>query len=192
MAHWGSIVTFLVVLIALNTHGAFGKLECEDLPMEDCAYAVSGSGERCVLEKYITNRGDSVYECQTSIILADRREPYIESDDCVNACGLERLSVGLSSEGLLVRNFVEKLCSSSCQDSCPNVVDLFSKLAAGEGLYLPKVCNFLKPITPRRLGGIKPELADRTNSVIEAWSLAAAPVSSPFSESGIALAPIGQ
>jgi hypothetical protein len=30
-----------------------GKLECEDLLMEECAFSVSSSGARCVLEKPI-------------------------------------------------------------------------------------------------------------------------------------------
>jgi hypothetical protein len=41
-----------------------GKLECEDLLMEECAFSVSSSGARCVLEKYIGNDNVTHIECQ--------------------------------------------------------------------------------------------------------------------------------
>lgn len=41
-----------------------GNLECEDLPIEYCAFSVASSGTRCVLEKYRGKDGIILYECQ--------------------------------------------------------------------------------------------------------------------------------
>ncbi|KAK6155697.1 hypothetical protein DH2020_009945 [Rehmannia glutinosa] len=37
--------------------------------------------------------------------------------------------------------FCRKLCSKECYGNCPNIVDLYFNLAAGEGVYLPKLCE---------------------------------------------------
>ena len=71
---------------------------------------------------------------QTSIVSTeDEFKEWVETDDCVNLCGLERMSVGLSSDVVVEEATMASLCSASCQDNCPNVIDLYSKLAAGEG-----------------------------------------------------------
>eukprot|EP01018_Ginkgo_biloba_P016565 Gb_38854 [translate_table: standard] len=66
---------------------------------------------------------------------------WIESEECMEACGLERMSVGVSSDALLEPHFTDKLCSPQCQNNCPNIVDLYLNLAAGEGIYLPHLCE---------------------------------------------------
>lgn len=43
-----------------------GKLDCEDLPIEDCAFSVASSGTRCVLEKYRSKEGSVQYVCQVA------------------------------------------------------------------------------------------------------------------------------
>lgn len=43
---------------------ATGTLNCEDLSKEECAFSVSSSGARCVLEKYIGNDHETHIECQ--------------------------------------------------------------------------------------------------------------------------------
>ncbi|MCO5579303.1 hypothetical protein L7F22_033158 [Adiantum nelumboides] len=68
---------------------------------------------------------------------------WIETDACVKLCGLTRLWVGLSTDALLERPFIQRLCSSSCKDHCPNILDLFTKLAIEEGVYLPNLCEAL-------------------------------------------------
>ena len=58
---------------------------------------------------------------------------YMETDECVNACGVDRKSVGISSDSLLEPQFMSKLCSPNCYQKCPNIVELYFNLAAGEG-----------------------------------------------------------
>ncbi|MCO5552865.1 hypothetical protein L7F22_006383 [Adiantum nelumboides] len=122
-----------------------GTIECEDLPVEDCAFAVSSSGARCVLEKVVKTNAAPQYKCQTSIIMAERPTEWIESEDCIKTCGLQRLSVGLSTDALLERDFTKRLCFSECRSKCPNINDLYTKLAAEEGMYLLTLCDSLKP-----------------------------------------------
>jgi hypothetical protein len=44
-------------------------VECEELPTEYCAFAVSSSGARCVLEKQIHASGSlPVYKCQVRFV----------------------------------------------------------------------------------------------------------------------------
>ena len=70
---------------------------------------------------------------QSSIIMAEKQEEWIESDECIKSCGLERMSVGLSTDLLMDSRFAELLCSSECLNNCPNLIDLYISLAAGEG-----------------------------------------------------------
>ncbi|CAM6046473.1 unnamed protein product, partial [Sphagnum compactum] len=120
---------------------ATGTLNCEDLSKEECAFSVSSSGARCVLEKYIGNDHETHIECQSSMILAANLDEWIESDECVRSCGLERLSFGLSTDLLLDSRSTAMLCSPECLNNCPNIIDLYINLAAGEGLYLPQLCK---------------------------------------------------
>ncbi|KAI5082230.1 hypothetical protein GOP47_0001973 [Adiantum capillus-veneris] len=151
----GRIATFLFVgllaLIISHVNPVLGAIECEELPIEDCAFAVSSSGARCVLEKVVKNNAAPQYKCQTSIIMAERPMEWIESEDCIRTCGLQRLSVGLSTDALLEREFTKRLCFSQCRSKCPNINDLYTKLAAEDGIYLPSLCDSLKPRV-RKLG----------------------------------------
>ena len=70
---------------------------------------------------------------QSSIIMAEKQEEWIESDECVKSCGLERMSVGLSTDLLVDSLFTDMFCSSECINNCPNLIDLYISLAAGEG-----------------------------------------------------------
>ncbi|KAH0452493.1 hypothetical protein IEQ34_019792 [Dendrobium chrysotoxum] len=108
---------------------------CEKLDRDTCAFAVSSSGYRCVLEKHL--RGDSraeKYSCRSSgVEAAGRFSGWIETDECVKACGLNRKTLGISSDSLLDQQFMRQLCSPECYRGCPNVVELYFNLAAGEG-----------------------------------------------------------
>jgi hypothetical protein len=77
--------------------------------------------------------GGVEYQCTTSEVVVERMAGYIETNQCVKACGVERNSVGISSDALLEPQFTAKLCSPSCYQNCPNIVDLYFNLAAGEG-----------------------------------------------------------
>lgn len=61
---------------------------------------------------------------------------YIETDECVTACGVAKMTVGLSTDSLETADFTSKLCSLECQENCPNLVDLYTNLAAGEGMLM--------------------------------------------------------
>ena len=109
------------------------SIACEKLDKDACAFAVSSAGKRCVLEKHVKRSGQEAYSCGTSEIEAEKLKNLIETDQCIKACGLDRKSLGISSDSLLDTTFTQKLCSPQCYDSCPNIVDLFFNLAAGEG-----------------------------------------------------------
>jgi len=94
---------------------------------------VTSAGKRCVLEKQVKRTGEEAYTCRTSEIEADKLKDHIETEQCIKACGLDRKSLGISSDSLLQSSFTQKLCSPICYQCCPNVVDLYFNLAAGEG-----------------------------------------------------------
>ncbi|KAH7288256.1 hypothetical protein KP509_31G019400 [Ceratopteris richardii] len=71
-------------------------IKCEDLPINACAFSVSSSGMRCILEKVISTEGQAAYQCQTSEVLATEFAEWVETDECVSSCGLDRMTVGMS------------------------------------------------------------------------------------------------
>ncbi|KAL0375283.1 UNVERIFIED_CONTAM: hypothetical protein Sradi_3444000 [Sesamum radiatum] len=109
--------------------------------MNMCAFAIASSGKRCVLENNKNGRGEVGFTCKTSEVVAERLSGYLETDQCVNVCGLNREFIGLSSDAFLSLEFTAHLCSPACYHNCPNIVDLFSNLAAGEGVSLPALCQ---------------------------------------------------
>ncbi|XP_010553064.1 PREDICTED: uncharacterized protein LOC104823275 [Tarenaya hassleriana] len=133
--------TSLMVLISFYSFDpSHANIICEDLPEDICAFSISGAGKRCLLETEARFAGGVDFRCRTSEIEVGRMTNYVESDACVHACGVDRRSVGISSDGLLDPDFTAKLCSPECFDNCPNIVDLYFNLAAGEGAFLPDVC----------------------------------------------------
>ncbi|KAJ8771389.1 hypothetical protein K2173_026566 [Erythroxylum novogranatense] len=174
------VLSVLVLVIAVAVQGTLGEVTCEKLSQETCAYAISSSGKRCVLEKHVRRSGKEAYTCRASEIEADRLKNWIETDECIKACGLDRKSLGISSDSLLESRFTQQLCSHQCYDSCPNVVDLYFNLAAGEGVFLPKLCAAQEGKSRREL------MADfRSGGVvapgpIQPAALASAPSLPPF------------
>jgi hypothetical protein len=112
-----------------------GGITCENLDQDMCAFAVASTGKRCVLEKHVKRSGEEAYTCRTSAIVADKLKDLVETDQCIKACGLDRKTLGISSDSLLESSFTQKLCSPQCYQSCPNIVDLYFNLAAGEGKH---------------------------------------------------------
>jgi hypothetical protein len=112
-----------------------GGITCENLDQDTCAFAVASTGKRCVLEKHVKRCGEEAYTCRTSEIVADKLKDLVETDQCIKACGLDRKTLGISSDSLLESSFTQKLCSPQCYQSCPNIVDLYFNLAAGEGKH---------------------------------------------------------
>ncbi|KAL2229514.1 UNVERIFIED_CONTAM: hypothetical protein Sindi_1931100 [Sesamum indicum] len=117
------------------------EVVCEDLPENLCAFAIAASGKRCVLENYKSEEGSVDYTCKTSEVVVERLAGYVETDECVNACGVDRNFVGISSDAFLTPEFISSLCSPACYRNCPNIVDLYFNLAAGEGVFLPALCE---------------------------------------------------
>ncbi|XP_009613648.1 uncharacterized protein [Nicotiana tomentosiformis] len=134
-----SLILFFTCSLFLQV--ALGEIICENLPTNVCAFSIASSGKRCLLEKSALEDGKSEYQCKTSEVIVGNMREYIETDECVNACGVDRNSVGISSDSLLEAQFTSKLCSPDCYHKCPNVVDLYFNLAAGEGVYLPDLCK---------------------------------------------------
>ncbi|KAI5675066.1 hypothetical protein M9H77_06016 [Catharanthus roseus] len=145
-----AITMILFLAISFILQGAFGELVCEELPIGMCSFAISSGGNRCSLETYTSRRdGSTKLQCKTSQILVDEIKEHIESDECINACGLERYSIGISSDTLLDSAFALKICSNDCSKNCPNIADLYHNLAQAEGVNLPELCKALLN-SPRR------------------------------------------
>ncbi|XP_019179685.1 PREDICTED: uncharacterized protein LOC109174892 isoform X2 [Ipomoea nil] len=147
-----SSVLVLLLACILSFEGVLADIICENLPINACAFSVSSNGKRCVLENSIKDNGKVEYECKTSdVVVGSSIAEYSETDECVKACGVGRKSVGMSSDGLLDPTFTAKLCSPECYNNCPNIVDLYFNLAAGEGAYLPDLCEKKqKEVSPAR------------------------------------------
>ncbi|PRQ43051.1 hypothetical protein RchiOBHm_Chr3g0464231 [Rosa chinensis] len=79
-------------------------------------------------------------QCRTSEVVVDKMAEYIETDECVKACGVDRDAVGISSDAFLEPHFLNKLCTRDCYEKCSNLVELYLNLAAGEGVFLPYLC----------------------------------------------------
>ncbi|CAK9166250.1 unnamed protein product [Ilex paraguariensis] len=134
-----SLILFFACSLFLQ--GSLGEIICEDLPTDVCAFSIASSGKRCLLENYATKDGKVAYQCRTSEVVVGGMAEYIETDECVSACGVDRNTVGISSDALLEPQFTAKLCSAACYQNCPNIVHLYFNLAAGEGVFLPDLCE---------------------------------------------------
>ncbi|KAI3473175.1 hypothetical protein Pfo_030467 [Paulownia fortunei] len=172
------IVFFACYLLVQRTRA---EVICESLPTNLCSFAIASSGKRCVLENYLNERGSLDYTCKTSEVVVERLSGYIETDHCVNACGVDREFVGISSDAFLTADFTARLCSPACYQNCPNIVDLYFNLAAGEGVFLPALCEKQKANPHRAMlellssgGGVAP-------GPVAADYIAAAPASAPAS-----------
>ncbi|XP_019179694.1 PREDICTED: uncharacterized protein LOC109174906 [Ipomoea nil] len=168
-----SSVLVLLLACTLSFHGVLADIICENLPINACAFSVSSIGKRCVLENSIKDNGKVEYECKTSeVVVGSSMAEYLETDECVKACGVGRKSVGMSSDALLEATFTAKLCSPECYNNCPNIVDLYFNLAAGEGAYLPDLCEKKqKEVGPGRRDMIQLESDSAAASSPEAeWS----------------------
>ncbi|XP_056161960.1 uncharacterized protein LOC115684136 [Syzygium oleosum] len=136
------MASILFLAFSLFLQGALGDIVCEQLPAELCSFSIASNGRRCVLENYVSpTDGKMEYECKTSQVAVDIMHEWIETDDCIHACGVDRESVGISSDALLQPHFTAKLCSPACYYNCPNIVDLYFNLALAEGVYLSDLCK---------------------------------------------------
>ena len=122
-------------MIRSNSSLAGARVVCEQLTAELCAFAVSSTSRRCVLENTHCAGRPTAYQCRTSEVVVEdaRLAGLVETDRCVRACGVDRATVGISSDSLLDPRVAGAVCSPACLQGCPNIVDLYSNLAAGEG-----------------------------------------------------------
>ncbi|XAR68875.1 hypothetical protein NMG60_11000279 [Bertholletia excelsa] len=141
----------LFLALSLLLHRSQGEIVCEDLQTDVCAFAIASSGKRCLLENYEAKIGGGVvYQCRTSEVVVGTMAEYIETDQCVSACGVDRNTVGISSDALLEPQSTARLCSPACYQNCPNIIELYFNLAAGEGVFLPDLCERQRS-NPRRV-----------------------------------------
>ncbi|XP_078427835.1 uncharacterized protein LOC144700242 [Wolffia australiana] len=170
----------LFLLISLSNLPSIRALgvECEELPQELCAYAVSAQSKRCVLESVPRTDGTTEFQCRTSEVRVEKMADWIETDECVNACGVDRGTVGISSDALLDSGFTRKLCSADCYRNCPNIVDLFFNLAAAEGTFLPDICAARRSGVRRSMGEGEMGLAPTAAVSAGKWD-SASPASEP-------------
>ncbi|KAL0354966.1 UNVERIFIED_CONTAM: hypothetical protein Sradi_3943500 [Sesamum radiatum] len=127
-----------IVDLFFNLAAGEADVICENLPTNLCSFAIASSGKRCVLENH---KNAQEKTCKTSEVVVEKLFGYIETDQCVKACGVCRDSVEVSSDAFLSSEFTAHLCSPACYHNCPNIVDLFFNLAAGEGVSLPALCK---------------------------------------------------
>ncbi|GFS39226.1 hypothetical protein Acr_00g0061780 [Actinidia rufa] len=135
-------MAILFLAFSLFLHGAFGDIVCEELPIGMCSFSIASSGKRCLLETSATHGVSTMeYQCTTSEVVVKDMPEWIESNECISACGVDRYSVGLSSDSFLEPQFTVKLCAPACFQNCPNIVDLYNNLALAEGIFLPGLCK---------------------------------------------------
>ncbi|KAL0918049.1 hypothetical protein M5K25_010037 [Dendrobium thyrsiflorum] len=151
-SHIIPIALLLSLTLLLPTSSLGANVICEKLPQNLCSLSISSTGKRCLLERY-RKSGESTtnYYCKTSEVEVERVSGWIETDECVKACGVDRMAIGISSDSLLDSQFTAKLCSPACYPSCPNVIDLYFNLAAGEGVFLPDLCETRRSSTHRSM-----------------------------------------
>ncbi|CAI9778733.1 unnamed protein product [Fraxinus pennsylvanica] len=182
------MIVFLA--FALFLQGALGVLVCEELPVGLCSFSIASSGKRCLLETYTSNYGTMRFQCKTSEVVALSLHDYIEADECVSACGVDRKSVGISSDSLLDPQFTAKLCSPQCYQNCPNIVDLYYNLALGEGAFLPNLCKSQQTSSRRSMAQIQSSGVAFGPIAAAASPMSAAAAPSPSSPVDCAPAPM--
>ncbi|KMZ72502.1 hypothetical protein ZOSMA_162G00220 [Zostera marina] len=147
-----STVVFFSSVIFLLLSPSSANVVCEDLPADLCSFGVSFQAKRCVLERIQREKGQIEHKCRTSEVLVDQITDWIETEECIKNCGVDRNMVGISSDSLLEPQFASMLCSPQCYHNCPNIVDLYFNLAAGEGVFLPNLCEANKVGPHRSMG----------------------------------------
>ncbi|XP_030532984.1 uncharacterized protein LOC115742686 [Rhodamnia argentea] len=177
---FNALAVILALTLAAGVAGTLGGIVCENLDRDSCAFAVSSSGKRCVLEKQVKRSGEETYTCRRSGIEAGGLRDYIETDQCIKSCGVDRRTLGISSDALLEPRFAYQLCSSKCYGSCPNIVDLYFNLAAGEGVFLPQLCEAEREDTRRGMAEVRSSGMVAPGPIIYPVKFMAAPAMSPY------------
>ncbi|EPS70832.1 hypothetical protein M569_03929 [Genlisea aurea] len=169
------LTAILIVAFSFLFQQTLAEVICEELPTDLCAFAIASSGKRCVLENTVNGGGESEFTCETSPVVVESLPGYIETDQCVAACGADRNFVGISSDAFLSPSFTSSLCADECFQNCPNIVDLYVDLAAAEGVNLPDLCRMQKENPHRSMLAV---LSSNGAAGLDASSPASAPVTS--------------
>ncbi|XP_059663837.1 uncharacterized protein LOC132309560, partial [Cornus florida] len=136
----------------LFLQGTLGEILCEELPAGMCSFSIASSGKRCALETSASSDGGAMkYHCKTSEVVVKNMPEWIESAECMSACGVDRFSLGISSDSLLDPLFTASLCSPACYYNCPNIIDLYYNLALAEGVFLPEFCKAQRSSSRREM-----------------------------------------
>ncbi|TKW27813.1 hypothetical protein SEVIR_3G282100v4 [Setaria viridis] len=145
------LAAFVFSLSLLLSSALGARVVCEQLAAELCAFAVSSTSRRCVLENTHCAGRPTAYQCRTSEVVVEdgRLAGTVETDRCVRACGVDRATVGISSDSLLDPRVAGAVCSPACLQGCPNIVNLYANLAAGEGVAFSELCEVHRA-NPRR------------------------------------------
>ncbi|CAA6655074.1 unnamed protein product [Spirodela intermedia] len=160
-----ALVLFLSLVHFPSVRGS--PVECEELPQDLCAFSVSTQSKRCVLESAPRADGTTEYQCRTSEVRVEKLADWIETDECVRTCGVERESVGISSDSLLDQEFTAKLCSpratrtaptlsTSTSTSPPPKILFLTTASAFEcaGAFLPDLCAARRSNPRRSMRGV--------------------------------------
>ncbi|KAK1354628.1 MD-2-related lipid recognition domain-containing family protein [Heracleum sosnowskyi] len=185
---------FIFVASSLLLQTSLGEIICEELPNDVCAFSISTSGKRCLLENLETEKGVE-YQCSTSDVVVHGMSEHIETEACVNACGVDRRMIGISSDSLLEPQLTARLCSPDCYNKCPNIIDLYFSLTAGEGVFLPDLCEKQKTNPHRAMLDLMNSgsaLAPSSNDEAEEFFDSPAPLSEGDENEGDAPAPLSQ
>jgi len=73
----------------------------------------------------------------------------------MNACGVERMAVGMSTDALVDGRSTRKLCSPNYYKKCPSTLELYFNLTAREGIYLPHLCEAHRSRDRQMISGVK-------------------------------------
>ncbi|MCO5602160.1 hypothetical protein L7F22_056288 [Adiantum nelumboides] len=74
----------------------------------------------------------------TSSVETKVKGGWIEADECMEACGLTRMTLGLHPP-----NIPHLLCSSRCSRTCPHLHYLLNPLSADQGSSIAELCLHL-------------------------------------------------
>ncbi|CAA2981453.1 Hypothetical predicted protein [Olea europaea subsp. europaea] len=151
---------FMFLAFTIFLQGALGNLQRKEAIVREIASWIVFilnriSGEAMPVRDFSSNDGTIDFQCKTSEVVAINLYEYIESDECVISCGVDRKSIGISSDALLDSQFTAKLCSPQCYQNCPNIVDLYYNLALGEGAILTDVCKSQRTYYRRSMAQIQ-------------------------------------
>ncbi|KAJ8624336.1 hypothetical protein MRB53_032866 [Persea americana] len=71
----------LFLSLSIFLHGALGNIICENLPKDVCAFSISSTGKRCLIETSSREDGTIEYQCRASEVTVERMKDWIETEE---------------------------------------------------------------------------------------------------------------